>query len=268
MRTLRRVCVVPCLTARLTADLSARVVSARAGSVAGTSASDCPSAERFGNCSAGDKRRPRRLHLLLGDANARRAGMASRLHGERFFSLARDGETWISLLDHLDEALVAWRAAAATRGMSAGSAVVWLSGDEVYSGGGGDTDLWDPKSGLLRTVSRVARTAVLRLGQETSEVLVLGPLPRLAGETKTFAQWERTPTFHLERALMKQDMGQCARFVPLGRSLTCKMGRRHSMNPRCSVWFERDGIRLSAEGYCKVAACLAFPAWLQLYPDL
>ena len=65
--------------------------------------------------------------------------------------------------------------------------------------------------------------------------------------------WERTAAYHLERTLSKLELGRVCRFLPLGRGLTRRMGRKKHGIKGCEAWFLPDGVHLSYEGYAKIA---------------
>ena len=54
-----------------------------------------------------------RLHLLLGDSIAHKAGITSCFEDDEVFDRAVGGETWQSLLHHLETEVTAWQTAAA-----------------------------------------------------------------------------------------------------------------------------------------------------------
>ena len=166
------------------------------------------------------------------------------------------GETWQSLLHQLETNVTAWQTAAAARGLTPGIALIWLTGNDVYSrvsrmsSFGGE---------ILDRTGRAATAAILYLRRRADDVVVLGPLPRLAGEVVA-ATWESTAGFHLERTLLKLEVG--CRLVMLGRALTRKMRRSRHGLVGCQQWFEPDGVHLSPEGYAKLADAAALPIWL------
>ena len=45
---------------------------------------------------------------------------------------ARRGETWRSLLDHLEADIVVWQMAATAGGFITATVVIWLTGNDVY----------------------------------------------------------------------------------------------------------------------------------------
>ena len=214
-------------------------------------------AERFANRSM-RPRRPR-LHLVLGDSIAHRADIASRYHGDSVLNLAREQrETWASLLERLPDALVTWRTVAEAKGVMRGTAIVWLTGDDVYSGPEGsskfDAEVLDP-------AVEAATVVIIEIQQWAEDILIFGPIARLAGETFG-CPWERTAAYHMERSLAKLGLG--VRVVYMGRNLTRKMGRkRHGLKGN-DHWYLPDRVHLSAEGYAKLADSFLFPIWLTL----
>lgn len=200
-----------------------------------------------------------RLHLILGDSIAKRAAFSACSPEDRILNRARGGATWSSLLGEVNQAIVSWRTAAAATGRTTGTAIIWLTGNDVYS----------KLSGLPRysdvTLKEIARQACLVLQRLRShgEVVILGPLPRLAGELRG-CTWNSTAAYRLERTLIRGGPGDLAAVVPLGRYLTRKMGRRRSGMKGCEPWFRDDGVHLTEEGYARLAGAGAFPKWLQM----
>ena len=193
-------------------------------------------------------RRPR-LHLLIGDSVARRADLCSRFSGDGVMNRARGGNSWTNVLSHMDTDVTAWQTAAAAEGRITGSIIIWMSGNDVYSRLSRMANFIDHQ---LATVGRTARAAVRQLRHQADSVVVLGPLPRPAGEVAE-ESWEATAADHLERTLKKEDLGDGVVFVPLGRTLTRKMGRNRHGLKNIEAWFAEDGIHLTPEGYAKVA---------------
>ena len=200
-----------------------------------------------------------RLHLLVGDSIARRARFGTRSE-DQVLNRAAKGETWTSLENAIDLRLSCWQTAAAASGMTMGSVLIWLTGNDVYNR---FTLLSSFDRDRLGTVGATAQAVIRRFGAAAEEVLVLGPLPRLAGEL-VGVTWETTAAYHLERTLCKLDLQANCRIVPLGRSLTRKMGRKRRGLKGTEQWYKEDGIHLSAEGYHKIAEAGAFPGWLTL----
>ena len=112
---------------------------------------------------------------------------------------------------------------------------------------------------ILDRAGRAATAAILYLRSRADAVVVLGPMPRLAGEVVTFT-WDSTTAFDLERALLELEVG--CRLVMLGRALTRKMRRSRHGLVGCQQWFDPDGVHLSPEGYAKLADAAALPIWL------
>ena len=123
-------------------------------------------------------------------------------------------------------------------GMATGNIILWVTGNDVYSRltllAGFDRE-------RLLAVAATARAVISRFGAEADEVLVLGPLSRLAGEIPGLT-WESTAAYHLQRTLTKQDPDHNCRIVSLGRSLTQKMGRSKRGLIGTEEWFGQDRI--------------------------
>ena len=198
-------------------------------------------------------KRPR-LHMLLGDSVARRADLASRFPGDEVLNRANGGETWSSVLAHLNSDIAAWQTAATARGLLTGNVIIWMSGNDVYNR---LTYLASFTKERLETIGRTARAVVQRLEDLADHITVLGPLPRLAGEVAE-ATWESTAAYHCERTLMRMEAS--AKFVPLGRCLTRKISKNRHGLKGCAKWYMPDGIHLSPEGYEKVGDAL--PVWM------
>ncbi|KAF0294530.1 hypothetical protein FJT64_007817 [Amphibalanus amphitrite] len=195
------------------------------------------------------------MHLVLGDSIARRATISSRLPDDLVLNRAKGGETWRSLLERLETEVAAWQTAATAANLLPGIVVLWLTGNEVYSR---LSLLASFDKALLTTVGRTAAAVIARL-KSADQVIVLGPLPRLAGEMHGVT-WEYTAAYHLERTLVKLDTE--AKIVPLGRALTRKISKNRHGLKGCEGWYLPDGIHLSPEGYQKLADIV--PLWLTL----
>ena len=219
-----------------------------------------PREDQLNSCPGSRRRRRHRprLHLVLGDSVAKRAAIASRYCGDKVLNRSQGGESWTSLLEHLEFDINAWQTTAAAWGMIPGSVVIWLTGNDVYSR---ESRMANFTLDKLFGVGRAARAAVLRLRRAADNVTILGPLPRLAGEVWG-ATWESTAAYHLERTLLKEGLHEHAVIIPLGRALTRKMGKRRQGLKGCEQWFCPDGVHLSAEGYLKLSDCV--PVWLTL----
>ena len=189
-----------------------------------TKASD-ESHERFRSRSLRGHRCPDMLHHLLGDSIANRAGLASRFKRDQVLNWARAGETWRSLFDRVEENIDVWQMAATAMGKHTGEVIVWLPGNDVYSRLSRTSSF---TSDSLIAIGPLAEVLARRLRSHTSRVLLLDPLPRLAGEVFGTPWGHRC--HHLERTLIKAKLDQVARALPLGRALTRKMGRkRHAL---------------------------------------
>ena len=206
------------------------------------------------------QRRPRQLHLLLGDSVARDAWLASRFRGDAVFNRARGGETWHTLADRIDVDIAAWWTAAEKRGLPVGTVIIWLTGNDVYNRYSLMASFTED---TLDAIGRTAREVVRRLRQHADRVLLLGPLPRLAGEIEG-CTWEGTAAYHLERTLLKADLGDGVTLAELGRALTRKMGRKRRGLKGTRDWYKPDRVHLSQDGYVKVEEATHFPVWLTL----
>ena len=205
------------------------------------------------------ERRLPKLHLLLGDSIARDSGMISRLRNDVIFSRARGGATWSSLGRSLPDLLREWSAEAEELGRTRGAVLVWITGNDVYNR---YTGLSSYSENILMDVSDHAGSVIHTLMLQATEVIVLGPLPRLSGEVMG-TRWEQTAAFHLERRLFHQ-LPRGTRFVPLGRQLTRKSGGRYACVAGCQGWYSGDGVHLSPAGYAKLADAAELPVWLRL----
>lgn len=203
------------------------------------------------------ERRRGKLHLLIGDSVARYSGMRSRIIADRLLNLSRGGATWASVALQLPELMDEWRRVAAAEERRLGTAVVWLTGNDVYDRLSGLPSFTDES---LECAAQNAVSVVRQLGRETEQILVLGPLPRMSGEVMG-GRWERTSAYHLERRLTHRLPGP-VRFLQLGRQLTKKLHNRHSVTAECAKWYSSDGTHLSREGYEKIADVL--PVWLTM----
>lgn len=134
--------------------------------------------------------RPGRLHLLLGDSIARDSGLKAADAADEVLHRALGGATWASTLRRLPEDLAAWRSAAATFGMDLGQAIVWLSGNDVYSR---LTGLSNKDRSHLENVMSLAQRVVRELQKNTPDVTILGPLPRFGGESAPAPGKQRPP---------------------------------------------------------------------------
>lgn len=200
------------------------------------------------------------LHLLFGDSIAGRAAITSQFQDDEVFDRTQGGETWSSLLCHVGPDIIAWQTAATSRGLKTGCIIIWLTGNDIYSK---VTLLPQFDDERLADIGLTIKAVVSRLRRHAAEILVLGPLPRLAGEV-VGATWESTAAYHLERTTLKAELGSTVRVIPLGRSLTRKMGRKRNGIKGCEAWFQDDGVHLTREGYEKVANAGAFPEWLNI----
>lgn len=205
------------------------------------------------------RRQQPRLHLLLGDSIARDCGLETRLTGDAFLRRAHGGATWRSLSRNLQSVLEEWDRVAADQGRRLGAAVIWSTGNDVYSK---LTGLGNISEEVLAEVSSIANDVVTRLLEVAEDVLVLGPLPRLSGEAMG-TRWEQTAAFHLERRLHHQ-LPKDVRLIRLGRQLTRKASGRYCCIKKCDVWYQKDGVHMSAAGYRKLADAAELPIWLRM----
>ena len=199
-----------------------------------------------------------RLHLVLGDSIARRAVITSRFKDDRVLNRGRSRDKWDDLLARLDAEVTSWQTAAAAQGLIPGVVVIWLTGNELYGEHSWYANWTDE---TLAALGQSARAVVARLRPHADDVLVLGPLPRLAGEAGGEI-WGKTAAFHAERTLLHTEG---VRLIPLGRALTKKVSRnKHGLNQACEVWFQEDGVHLTPAGYEKLADAGSLPVWLTL----
>ena len=195
-----------------------------------------------------------KMHLLLGCSIARDADLGVP-DGDLLLRRARGGNTWAQVSADLADDVRRWREAAAAFGLDLGRPIIWLSGNEAYDRSSGCNLLADEPRGRLEAVIRV----VLSTLRETSEPVVLGPLPRFWVDR--LSPWEHTAAYKLDRKV-REAAG--ADFISLGKTLTKKLRRRHVVVEECRQWFANDGIHLSPEGYQKVAGAALFPPWLRV----
>ena len=200
-----------------------------------------------------------RLHLVVGDSIARRARFAPSSSEDRILDRAKGGATWETLLERLGRDIAVWQTAATAQGLATGNIIVWMTGNDVYSRA---TRLAHFDLQSLQQIGCTARRVVSQLAVH-AEVIIFGPLPRLAGEVQG-ATWEQTAAYHLERTLIKEGLCELGSIVPLGRALTRKMGRKRHGLKGCEDWFRPDGVHLSAKGYAKLAGASSFPEWLKM----
>ena len=91
-----------------------------------------------------------------------------------------------------------------------------------------------------------------------AKVVILGPLPRLAGELRG-STWNGTAAYRLERTPLRNGPGNNATVIPLRRLLTSMMGRERNGMKGCEPWFHPGGVHLSGEGSAKLVSAGAFP---------
>ena len=200
-------------------------------------------------------RPPPAMHLLLGCSVARDARLRVEAPGI-ILNLARRGNTWQKVAAHLDEDLDAWRRAAASIRMRCGWVVIWLSGNEAYDRHTGANLLADVSGRELEDTIRGVATRV----REVSKLVLLGPLPRFYVDRLWI--WEATAAYLLDRKVCEAALP--GEFVSLGKSLTKKLGGKHTLVDDCEGWFQPDRIHLSGAGYRKVSQVRKFPQWLRV----
>lgn len=200
-----------------------------------------------------------RLHLLAGDSIARDSGLESRLQKDRIYNCAVGGATWSRLISDLPSILARWDKAAALSGREKGDVIVWLTGNEVYPrySAAGRID-----SAQLDTIAQSVHRAASLLQAGNKRLVVLGPLPRFEYEIPE-RPWETSAAYHLERTI-KRALPESAQFVPLGRLLAKRMGRRIVFGRDCQVWYRPDGVHLSRAGYDKLMESALLPIWMKM----
>ena len=201
------------------------------------------------------------LHLLAGDSVARGGGLQPTNPRDRVFSQAVGGATWASLDRELPDIIRRWTAEAERQGRRRGGAIVWLSGNDVYSRLSGLQSFTEEK---LDNIAEKAQRVVARLLEETDDVTILGPLPRPSADLIDL-RWEDSGSYQLDRALYHR-LPRSATLVPLGRQLTQKDQKKHVLKRSCLTWFRQDRTHLSPAGYKKLAKARSWPSWLQLRP--
>ena len=143
---------------------------------------------------------------------------------DRIFSRARGSETWDDVKRNLTADITAWEIAAAAEGLAKEMILVGLTGNDAYS----------PLSYLASWDDDKMLTLKEKIGPITRSlechtpywVLVLGPLPRMAGQVAGDL-WEETAAYKLESTTMKSNLGRRTRVIPLGRALTIKMSKKN-----------------------------------------
>ena len=199
------------------------------------------------------------LRVLVGDCIARDSGLRSRFPQHRFHRHVRGGATWRSVASDLPDVMSLWTEAAEEQGRRRGSAVLWLTGNDVYSK---RTLLPSFSNESLEEVAASAAFVAKQLLAVAERVVVLGPLPRPSGDLMG-QKWEVTAAFHLERRL-RHHLPAGVQLIPLGRQLTKKSAGRHCLTSDCLGWFRPDGTHLTQAGYDKLEDALSFPIWLTM----
>ena len=201
----------------------------------------------------------RRLHVVLGDSVARDSGLSSTRAGDRVLNLARGGATWSSLYDRLEDMVAEWRRSARVEERLLGTAILWLSDNDVYNKRSG---LPSASEAVLDRMAGHASDVTHVVKEMAEEVWILGPIARLSSEVLP-VQWEDTAAFAMERRLL-HSLPKGVNFVPVGRQLTKKMRRRPHCVSDCGQWYGGDGVHLNSEGYEKVAKLDRLPEWKTL----
>ena len=199
------------------------------------------------------------LHLLLGDSVARGCQMRSRLRRERMRNGAWGGATWSELREELDGVLGAWEQEAAAEGRRLGSAVIWMTGNDVYSK---ESGLRCDGDSRLADIAEDAKYVTRRLLRMAERVLVLGPLPRYGAELSG-TPWICTAAYRLERRLLHQ-LPRRVKLITLGRQLCRKNRGDYAIGHKCAGWFTRDRVHISPTGLGKLLDAGALPVWLTM----
>ena len=194
-----------------------------------------------------------RTHVLIGDSVARDApiGVAP---PDLLFHVVKGGHSWRRLVAEVGDNIGSWRHVSSSYERSLGRAVVWMSGNDIYTRRGTRV------SGLeLDRLGEDATRVVEALGAATEGVVVLGPLPRFKfDEGKT---WTQTPAYLAERCLrhsMEHINGVTVE--NLGRSLTITRGKCKALVPAVQSYYKEDQVHLASRGYEKVVGKM--PGWL------
>lgn len=228
-----------------------------------------PASPEAGGAGSSRKRAPLRapapsgrVHLLVGCSIARYSLMDI-IGADIIYSKAKGGETWSRLRftfqDYVDE----WRRFAVLFGLSLGSIVIWLSGNDGYERGTGRNLFLTMTASRVAVLERCIAETIALARASSASVTVIGPLPRIAYDITL--PWEQTAAYKVDRKV-KEAVGEDD-FVSVGKALTKKLGRRsrHLVTEECGDWFRDDRIHLSPEGYRKVADVEKFPKWLVLH---
>ena len=87
-------------------------------------------------------------------------------------------------------------------------------------------------------------------------MVILGPLPRLSGETGPDGMWshpwEHSAAFHLERRLQHR-LPRGAVFVKMDRLLIRNFAGRSSIFRGCAHRYAKDGEHMTEAGYARLA---------------
>ena len=118
--------------------------------------------------------------------------------------------------------------------------ILWLGGNDVYPRKGGfDAGTVAPTLNLLRQV-------VVDLQSLGCRVTLLGTTPRFLFDKKKI--WEETKAYWMERALCELAHSTGASFLPLGRRLCARKGKKRQYYLQ-EEYFAGDEVHINAEGY-------------------
>ena len=129
----------------------------------------------------------------------RSARVTSRFSSDLVIDRSHGGGTWASVMRKLPEDIKPWDHATSTFNMTKGSVVVWLSGNDVHDK---RTGLGTIQDDMSRLRDEMSVTLKFLAAKGPASIVVLGPLPRLNGQSSGLA-WERTASYHQERATKK-----------------------------------------------------------------
>ena len=202
-----------------------------------------------------------RMHLLVGCSVARDSRMDT-AGDDLLLNRAKGGETWARLHRTLPGHIAEWRRAAGAFGVSLGSVIFWLSGNDAYGRGTGENVFATMPTNEVESMEKKITETLAMARASASSVVVLGPLPRIAFDNTL--PWEHTAAYKMDRKTKAATTDD--EFISIGQALTKKLGRRsrHLLTDGCQPWFGEDGIHLSPAGYRKVAAVHKFPTWVVL----
>ena len=198
-----------------------------------------------------------KIHLLIGDSIARDSPIGVSAP-DVLLRLVKGGHSWRRLAAEVEDSISSWKCAAEGHGHPLGSAVVWMSGNDLY-----------PKRGNLiagmdlDALAKDALRAVVALNTVAEEVIVLGPLSRFKFDQEN--TWTQTPAYLAERCL-RHCLSDAAntRVENIGRSLTAMRGKCKALIPAVREYFAKDCVHLSNHGYARVMNKV--PGWLNRAP--